>query len=142
MNALSTALLDRTPRQALNALEEGMGLSEEELAQALGTSRRTLQRWRMGTAYPQQATRQRLSALLELQQRVRPYQGAHRWAALEHIGSTAVPGCDGNGMMIVVGPEQRPAPSNPYKLVDDMPSRHCRRTYPQRRAKESNIQPL
>lgn len=70
MNALSTALLERTPRQALDALEQGIGLSEDELAQALGTSRRTLQRWRAGTAYPQQAMRQRLSALLGLMQRV------------------------------------------------------------------------
>lgn len=71
MNGLSTALLERTPRQALDALEEGMGLSEEDLAQALGTSRRTLQRWRMGTAYPQQSARQRLGELLHLYERVR-----------------------------------------------------------------------
>ena len=70
MNAVSTALLERTPRQALDALGEGMGLSEDELAQALGTSRRTLQRWRTGTAYPQQATRQRLTELLHLCERV------------------------------------------------------------------------
>ena len=70
MNALSTALLERTPRQALDALEEGMGLSEDELAQALGTSRRTLQRWRTGAAYPQQAMRKQLSSLLELLERV------------------------------------------------------------------------
>ena len=71
MNALSTALLERTPRQALAALEEGIGLSEDELAQALGTSRRTLQRWRTGTAYPQQAMRQRLAELLQLYERIR-----------------------------------------------------------------------
>jgi transcriptional regulator with XRE-family HTH domain len=70
MNALSTALLERTPRQALDALEEGMGFSEDELAQALGTSRRTLQRWRIGTAYPQLAARQRLAELLHLYERV------------------------------------------------------------------------
>jgi uncharacterized protein (DUF2384 family) len=69
MSALPTGLLERTPRQALDALEEGMGLSEEELAQALGTSRRTLQRWRMGAAYPQQAARQRLGELLQLFER-------------------------------------------------------------------------
>ena len=83
MKALSTALLERTPRQALRSLEEGMGLSEDELAQALATSRRTLQRWRTGTAYPQQAMRQRLAALLDLMQRVQEtFQGAEaprRW---------------------------------------------------------------
>lgn len=83
MNALSTALLERTPRQALDALEAGMGLSEDQLAQALGTSRRTLQRWRTGIAYPQQSARQRLSALLALQQRVQEtFEGSEaprRW---------------------------------------------------------------
>lgn len=83
MTVLLTPLLERTPRQALDVMEEGMGLSEDELAQALGTSRRTLQRWRMGTAYPQQAMRQRLSALLELQRRVQEtFEGAEaprRW---------------------------------------------------------------
>jgi transcriptional regulator with XRE-family HTH domain len=65
------AILETTPRRALDAPEEGMGLSEDELAQALGTSRRTLQRWRTGTAYPQQAARQRLAELLRLYDRVR-----------------------------------------------------------------------
>jgi transcriptional regulator with XRE-family HTH domain len=82
MNAAS-ALLEMTPRQALDALHEGTGLSEEELADALGTSHRTLQRWRAGTAYPQQLARQRLAELLRLQQRVREtFEGAdavHRW---------------------------------------------------------------
>jgi DNA-binding transcriptional regulator YiaG len=66
VNTTSAALLERTPRQALEALEEGMGLSEDELAQALGTRRRTVQRWRTGMAYPQQAARQRLVELLNL----------------------------------------------------------------------------
>ena len=59
-----------TPRQALDTLEMSTGMSEEELAEALGTSRRTLQRWRAGTAYPQQLARQRLEELLHLQRRV------------------------------------------------------------------------
>ena len=83
MNAASMALLEQTPRQALDALEEGIGLSEDEVAQALGTSRRTLQRWRVGTAYPQQAMRQRLGALIDLMQQVQgTFEGAEaprRW---------------------------------------------------------------
>jgi uncharacterized protein (DUF2384 family) len=75
--------MELTPRQALDALEAGLGLREEELAQALGSSRRTLHRWRMGAAYPQQAARRRLSELLELQQRVqetfRGTEAPRRW---------------------------------------------------------------
>jgi len=67
----SATLLEMTPRQALDALEDGIGLPEDALALALGVSRRTLQRWRIGAAYPQQVARQRLTALLQLNQRVR-----------------------------------------------------------------------
>lgn len=70
MNA-STALLEMTPRQALEMLEKEIGIPEEELAQALNSNRRTLQRWRSGTAHPQQLARQRLAELIRLQQLVR-----------------------------------------------------------------------
>lgn len=63
-------LLEMTPRQALDALRKATGLSDEELADALGTSQRTLQRWHSGAAHPQQLARQRLAALLRLQDRV------------------------------------------------------------------------
>ena len=77
MNAASLALLEQTPRQTLDALEEGIGLAEDELAQALGTSRRTIQRWRTGTAYPQQAMRMRLGRLIDLMQQVQEtFEGA------------------------------------------------------------------
>jgi len=81
MNAPSE-LLEITPRQALEALEE-MGLSDEELAGALGTTPRTLQRWRKGTGSPPPLARQRLAELLRLQDRVRDtFEGpgaARRW---------------------------------------------------------------
>src|SRR3990172_2369791 len=67
----SAALLGMTPREALDTLEKSLGMSEDELAQALNSHRRTLQRWRAGTAYPQRLARQRLAELLRLQQRVR-----------------------------------------------------------------------
>ena len=53
-----------TPRDALDTLERSLGIREDELAQALSSNRRTLQRWRAGTAYPQQLARQRLAELL------------------------------------------------------------------------------
>lgn len=82
MNA-SAAVLEMTPRQALDALQKGLGIPEEDLAQALNSNRRTLQRWRAGTVHPQQLARQRLAELLRLQQRVREtFEGrdaARRW---------------------------------------------------------------
>jgi transcriptional regulator with XRE-family HTH domain len=69
MNAAS-AVLETTPRQALQSLQQGMGLSDAELIEALGTSQRTLRRWRSGTAYPQVLARQRLARMLHLQERV------------------------------------------------------------------------
>jgi hypothetical protein len=53
----------------MDALQQGLGLSDDELADALGASNRTFQRWRAGTAYPQQLARQRLAELLRLLQR-------------------------------------------------------------------------
>jgi len=79
----STATLETTPRQALDTLEKSLGLSEEELAQALSSNRRTLQRWRASTAYPQQLARQRLAELLLIQQRAqetfRGRDAVRRW---------------------------------------------------------------
>lgn len=70
MNA-SSAVLKMTPRQALDTLETGLGIPEEDLAEALNSSGRSLQRWRAGTAHPLQWARQRLAELLRLQQRAR-----------------------------------------------------------------------
>ena len=86
-------LLEVTPRQALQALEE-MGLSDEELVGALGTTPRTLDRWRKGTSYPPPLARQRLAELLRLQDRVRDtFEGpdaVRRWVRSQslYLGST------------------------------------------------------
>jgi transcriptional regulator with XRE-family HTH domain len=69
MNAASAAL-ETTPRQALQSLQQGMGLSDADLIDALGTSHRTLRRWRSGTAYPQVHSRHRLALMLHLLERV------------------------------------------------------------------------
>jgi predicted Abi (CAAX) family protease len=60
-----------TPREALDTLEKSLGIREEELAQALDSNRRTLQRWRAGASHPQLPARRRLAELLRLQERVR-----------------------------------------------------------------------
>jgi DNA-binding transcriptional regulator YiaG len=65
-----TGVLDITPRRAIEKIERSLGMPEDELAQALSANRRTLRRWRAGTAHPQQLSRQRLAELLRLQQRV------------------------------------------------------------------------
>jgi len=79
----TAAVLEITPRQALDTLEKSLGVTEDELAQALDINRRTLQRWRAGTAHPQQLARRRLSELLRIEQRVRStFQGrdaVRRW---------------------------------------------------------------
>jgi hypothetical protein len=71
MSALATSTLQVTPRQALDTLEKSFGVSEDDLAQALASNRRTLQRWRSGAAYPQQVARRRLAELLGLEHRAR-----------------------------------------------------------------------
>jgi predicted Abi (CAAX) family protease len=66
-----STVLTMTPSEALDTLEKSLGIREKELAQALNSNRRTLQRWRAGTAHPQQLARRRLAELLRLQERVR-----------------------------------------------------------------------
>lgn len=58
--------IDVTPRQALEQLEHDLGLTPEDLCGALGVSRRTLERWRSGDAYPQRESREKLAELIDL----------------------------------------------------------------------------
>ncbi len=63
--------LETTPGRAVQALEEGLGLSRGELlASALGASARTVERWRTGQTYPQHEARERLADLLALEGRL------------------------------------------------------------------------
>ena len=77
-------LLEISPRQALESLRKGFGLSDDDVAGALGTTARTLKRWKVNAAYPQQAARHKLARLLQLQERVQEaFEGddaAQRWA--------------------------------------------------------------
>lgn len=63
--------LEMTPAQTVGMLEEDLGLSTAELANALGLSARTLERWRAGETHPQREARGRLAALAVLHRRLR-----------------------------------------------------------------------
>lgn len=63
--------LDITPRQALERITEHLGLTDDELAGPLNTSPRSISRWRAGETYPQREARERLNALLALDERLR-----------------------------------------------------------------------
>lgn len=80
----SATVLDVTPRQALDKLQAELGLTDDDLVGALGVSHRSLQRWRAGTAHPQQEARQKLARLLrlleEVQQTFEGVDAAQRWA--------------------------------------------------------------
>lgn len=59
--------LETTPGRAVEALEGVFGLGRGELAGALGTSARTVERWRTGQTYPQHEARERLAELLAVE---------------------------------------------------------------------------
>ena len=65
------ATLQLTPDQAVIRLSRDLGLSMATLAQATGTSPRTVERWRSGATLPQRDARHRLAALLALDARLR-----------------------------------------------------------------------
>ena len=75
--------LEMTPAQAVERLEEDLGLSKGELAAALGATPRTLERWRTSTTHPQRDARQRLAALLNLDEHLRDtftgWEAAREW---------------------------------------------------------------
>lgn len=62
--------LDMTISQAIEQLQEDLGLTQKELASVLGTSGRTLERWITHSHHPQQEARARIQALLALDQRL------------------------------------------------------------------------
>ncbi len=60
------AMLDITPRQAVEQVQQTFALSDDELAHALSASPRTLSRWRTNTSYPQHEARERIAVLVKL----------------------------------------------------------------------------
>lgn len=63
--------IDITPRQAIEQLEHNLGLTPDDLCGALNISRRTLERWRSGEAYPQRESREKLVELMAFEEHVR-----------------------------------------------------------------------
>lgn len=63
--------LEITPARAVERLEEGLGLSANELSAALDVAPRTLERWRAGETHPQRDARRRLAALISLDDHLR-----------------------------------------------------------------------
>ena len=57
------ATLDLALGRLLEELEVGMGLTGNELAQALDITPRSIERWRVGETHPQHEARQRLAQL-------------------------------------------------------------------------------
>jgi uncharacterized protein (DUF2384 family) len=58
------------PAQAVTRLQHALGMSSESLAHALGTTPRTIERWRTGVTHPQHEARRRLAALVALERRL------------------------------------------------------------------------
>jgi len=52
--------------EVVTHLKDRLGLSDQELAQALGVHTRTVERWREGASYPQHEAREKLRALTQL----------------------------------------------------------------------------
>lgn len=63
--------LETAPAVAVEYIEGGLGLNDSELAAALGSSPKTVERWRSGQTYPQHEARERLARLLTLVERLR-----------------------------------------------------------------------
>jgi hypothetical protein len=69
MAAEMAAVLDYPPSQIVEGLERQLGMSRQELALALDTHPRTVERWRSGDR-PQHRVREKLSALESLTRRL------------------------------------------------------------------------
>lgn len=83
MTSPAVALAELTPRQALDVISHATGLNDDALAQALSTNRRTIQRWKTGQSYPQQAARRQLAMLLKVAEHLRATfrtdDSSHSW---------------------------------------------------------------
>ena len=81
--AVAPTRLGRAPAEAVEYLEEVLGLSSKELAYVMGTDPRTIDRWRKEESYPQREARGRLADLVRLSQIIaeafEDLQSAREW---------------------------------------------------------------
>lgn len=63
--------LEISPSQAIIQLQRDLRMSQNDLADALNASPRTIERWRTNETFPQRDARQRLADLIALDQRLR-----------------------------------------------------------------------
>lgn len=64
------AVLDRAPGAIVGQLEADLQLTDSELAQALDTNPRTIDRWKTGSTHPQHEARRKLTELEALARRL------------------------------------------------------------------------
>lgn len=65
---MSAFVLDTTMKSVVNHLRDGLALDSQGLADVLGVTPRTVERWQEDQAIPQRATRKRIGQLLEIEQ--------------------------------------------------------------------------
>src|SRR5579859_6243885 len=73
-SAMATNLFDL--KTVVDGLERDLGVPAETLAAALAVDRRTIERWRANQTVPQGKTRERLSELLALRDRLLEVMGS------------------------------------------------------------------
>lgn len=79
----ASILHEMTPTQAIAEIQGSLGITLDELAQALSVDPRTMARWARGVVFPQHESRQRLDAVLDLARNVASFfatsDDGHGW---------------------------------------------------------------
>ena len=68
---MSVFTFDATMKNVVSHLRSGLALDSQELADVLGVTPRTVDRWQGNQAVPQRATRDRITRLLALERELR-----------------------------------------------------------------------
>lgn len=67
---MSAFAFDTTMKNVVGHLRSGLSLDGQELADVLGVTPRTVDRWQEDKALPQRATRERITQLLEIERQL------------------------------------------------------------------------